>query len=128
MGFMSDLATLARVGGQSYDNLDVKGRMAAAKAQMDAFNHASAPIDPQAEARRVPARATVTSCAPTGVVVNFNPVVALELMVFIGGVALPVHTSSVVAQVHLPRVQPGSELAVSVDPADPSSLRIDWSR
>ncbi len=128
MGFLSDLATLARVGGESYDRLDVKGSMAAAQAQLDALNQASAPVDPQSEARRVPARATVTSCAPTGMVVNFNPVVALELMVVVGGVPLPVSTRSVVAQVHLPRVQPGASLAVSLDPADPSSLRIDWSR
>jgi hypothetical protein len=128
MGFLTDLATLTRVAGQSYDRLDVKGSMAAAQAQMNALNAASAPLDPQAEARRVPARATVTSCAPTGMVVNFNPVVALQLMVFIGGVPLPVSTTSVVAQVHLPRVQPGAALAVSVDPADPSSVRIDWSR
>ena len=127
MGFLSDLATLSRAGDQAYGSLDVKGRMAAAQAQMDAFNQAAAPVDPQREARRVPATATITSCAPTGVVVNFNPVVALELVVFVGGVPLPVSTTSVVAQVHLHRVQPGASLTVSVDPADPSSLRIDWS-
>jgi hypothetical protein len=128
VGFLTDLAQLTKVSSQSYDRLDVKGSMAAAQAQLDGLNQGYAPVDPQAEARRVPAQATVTSSAPTGMVVNFNPVVALELMVFVGGVPLPVRTTTVVAQVHLPRVQPGALLAVSLDPADPASLRIDWNR
>src|SRR3954451_23006301 len=127
MGFISDLAKLSRMSGEIYDGIDVKARMASAQAQLDALNQASAPADPRSEARRVPATATVRSCSPTGMVVNFNPVVALDLMVFVGGVPLPVSTTTVVAQVHLSRVQPGSTLTVSLDPANPASLRIDWN-
>lgn len=128
MGFLTDLAALTKSSSQAYDRLDVKGSMAAAQAQLDALNQMAAPVDPQSESRRISAIATVVALAPTGAVVNYNPVIALELTVFIGGAPLPVRTTTVVAQVHLARIQPGAKLWVTIDPANPDSIRIDWNR
>ena len=44
------------------------------------------------------------------------------------GIRMPVAHSSVVPRAERARVRAGSTLAVSLDPARPDSLRIDWAR
>ena len=58
---------------------------------------------------------------------NFNPVVELQLLVMINGIPMPVTRQETVMQIHLARCQPGANLKVKVDPADPNGLWIDWN-
>jgi hypothetical protein len=101
---------------------------------MDALNSAytmAAPqqVDPASEARRVDATATVQSALQTGMVVNMSQAISVTLLVMLpGGIPIPATTQILVPMLNLARLQPGAQLAVSIDPQLPASVRIDWTR
>ena len=133
MGFFGDLNKLRIQGEEMREKQDVKGDMANAKAKMDAMNaayKASAPqeVDPASEARRVDATATVQSASQTGMMVNMNQGVQVNLLVMVNGIPMPVTTLLMVPYLNLARLQPGAQLSVSIDPTIPESVRIDWSK
>jgi hypothetical protein len=133
MGFFGDLNKLRIMGEQQEANLDVKKTMGDAKAKMDAMNAAYAasapkPEDPASEARRVDATATVQSAQQTGMMVNMNQGVQVNLLVMVNGIPTPVTTMLMVPYLNLARLQPGAQLSVSIDPTVPESVRIDWSK
>ena len=133
MGFFGDLNKLRIQGEEMREKQDVKGDMANAKAKMDAMNAAYAaaapkPDDPASEARRVDATATVQSAAQTGMMVNMNQGVQANLLVMVNGIPMPVTTMLMIPIMNMARLQPGAQLAVSIDPQDPNSVRIDWSK
>ena len=133
MGFFGDLNKLRIQGEEMREKQDVKGDMANAKARMDAMNAAYAaaapkPEDPASEARRVDATATVQSAAQTGMMVNMNQGVQANLLVMVNGIPMPVTTMLMIPIMNMARLQPGAQLAVSIDPQDPNSVRIDWSK
>jgi hypothetical protein len=60
--------------------------------------------------------------------INFEQVIELDLTVIPDGLPpYPISLSQPVSPVNLARVQPGSTLAVKVDPADPASVWIDFT-
>jgi hypothetical protein len=64
------------------------------------------------------ATATVAAVRQGGAMVNYQPVVEIDLTVMVaGGMPYPATVSQVVQQVHLARLQPGNALRVKVDPA-----------
>jgi hypothetical protein len=133
MGFFGDLNKLRIQGEEMREKQDVKGDMNRAKSQMDAMNAAYAaaapkPDDPASEARRVDATATVQSAQQTGMMVNMNQGVQVNLLVMINGIPTPVTTMLLVPYLNLARLQPGAQLSVSIDPTIPESVRIDWSK
>ena len=133
MGFFGDLNKLRIQGEEMREKQDVKGTMADAKARMDAMNAAYAaaaphPEDPASEARRVDATATVQSAQQTGMMVNMNQGVQVNLLVMINGIPTPVTTLLMIPYLNLARLQPGAQLSVSIDPTIPESVRIDWSK
>jgi hypothetical protein len=74
-----------------------------------------------------PGRATVLGLTDTGVLVNFNPQVVLELSVTVGGhPPYDVQLSTAVPARHLSRLHAGSDVGVRVDPSQPQRLAIDW--
>ncbi|MCU1509626.1 MAG: hypothetical protein JWQ12_1891 [Glaciihabitans sp.] len=133
MGFIGNLVKLTAMGEEMRDKTDVKARMSEMQTKMDALNAsmaASVPqaVDPASEARRVLATATVSAARPTGLMVNFQPSVEIDLLVMLpSGAPMPVSTTVVVSQLNLTKVQPGTRLAVSIDPSEPASVRIDWA-
>jgi hypothetical protein len=71
--------------------------------------------------------ATIVAARQTGAMMNYNPVVDLELLVMMpSGVPMPVTKQEVVMQIHLARCQPGMRLNVKVDPNNINSIWIDW--
>ncbi|HEX4058241.1 MAG TPA: hypothetical protein VHX87_08000 [Galbitalea sp.] len=133
MGFFGDLNKLRIQGEEMREKQDVKGDMANAKAKMDAMNAAYAaaapkPEDPASEARRVDATATVQSASQTGMMVNMMQGVNANLLVMVNGIPMPVSTMLMVPIMNMVRLQPGAQLSVSIDPQDPNSVRIDWSK
>jgi predicted acyltransferase (DUF342 family) len=133
MGFFGDLNKLRIQGEEMREKQDVKGDMANAKAKMDAMNAAYAaaapkPEDPASEARRVDATATVQSAVQTGMMVNMMQGVNVNLLVMINGIPTPVSTMLMIPIMNMVRLQPGAQLAVSIDPQEPNSVRIDWSK
>lgn len=76
-----------------------------------------------------PGAATITAIADTGTLVNFNPQVVIDMEVAVEGQApYAVQITESVPQIHIPLIQPGNTIGVRVDPADPSSVILDWAR
>lgn len=70
-------------------------------------------------------RATVTARRDTGVVVNENPEVELELQVSVdGGPRYPVTHRQIISRLVTANFAPGSSVPVRVDPIDPQRLLI----
>lgn len=71
--------------------------------------------------------ARISSVRQTSMMVNNQPVLAFELLVEVPG--RPAYTATLrelVPFIRLAQVQPGSTLAVRVDPARPERVAIDW--
>jgi len=76
-----------------------------------------------------PARAVVRALQDTGMLVNFNPQVVLDLEVTVEGqVPYITRLTAPIPQIMLAQVQPGKALGVRVDRTNASSLAIDWSQ
>jgi hypothetical protein len=83
--------------------------------------------DPESEARRVNAIATVQSAVQTGMVMNMRQAVSAVLLVTLpDGLHVPVTTQVLVPMLNLSSLRPGARLPVSIDPQVPGSVRIDW--
>ncbi|MFB1297548.1 hypothetical protein ACAG24_018710 [Mycobacterium sp. pW049] len=78
----------------------------------------------------LPATATVEGVWTVGSYMNMSPVVRIQALVARDDGSPPYRAvfDEVVAQMHLARVQPGSTLAVHVDPQVPADMAIDWIR
>lgn len=121
MGFFKDLNSLAKKGREMQANMDVKATMADAQARMDALTAgaASVPLD---EATAVSAVATVVAARDTGMIINGLPAVEVDLMVLLpSGVPTQVTRSVNASPLIIPRLQPGSQVDVRLDPADPQN-------
>jgi hypothetical protein len=133
VGFFDDLKKLQDISAAQPD-IDVKGTMSKMQAQLDTANRAmaaSAPqtLDPASEARRVDAVATIVATRNTGMVVNLQPMVDIDLMVMLpSGVPIPVTTTLMISPAYLGRIVPGGQLQVTIDPTIPASVRVDWTR
>jgi len=125
MGFFTNFAKLTVMGFENLATMDSGKQLAQAQATMDALIAQNAMRTEVAEGF-VPATATVQRVTSTGVVVNDGVQVALELTVLLqGGASVPVHLTTVIPMVLVPRVQPGATLPVKVDPTNPSRLVLD---
>ena len=83
-----------------------------------------------AAARAMMAHTTVTAAAQTGALADTGPVIEIGLTVIPDG-ELPPYPATITQPVRallLERLQVGSHLAVEVDPDDPKSIWIDFSR
>ena len=75
-----------------------------------------------------PGRATITGFTDTGVLVQFNPQVVVDLTVAAGGGApYDVRLTTTVPPAQLARLEAGADLDVRVDPAEPQHVAIDWA-
>jgi hypothetical protein len=69
--------------------------------------------------------ATITAVRQTGMYVNENPQVEMDLQVTVDGIAPYAATHrQVIAQIAIPQFQPGATVPVRVDPFEPTSLII----
>jgi hypothetical protein len=106
---------------------DATARMAAATqsmaSQTQAINQAF-----DAAGGGVDATATINAARTVGVV-NFDPLLELDLTVMRDGMApYPATVRQVVPQMDLPRLQSGASVAAKVDPNEPSSIWLDMSQ
>lgn len=134
MGFFKDIKKLSDQGKELREQYPVQDQLANAQASMAQANQMMAQMAQasaqatQAMANGLDAYATVTTATQTGAMMNFNPVIDLELLVMMpSGVPMPVRRQETVQQVYLARCQPGSRLKVKVDPNNPNGLWIDWA-
>lgn len=100
---------------------DGQAKMAAATAMMAAQTQAA-----NASANGLDATATVVALRQGTAMVNFQPLVEIDLTVLAPGrPPYPVTVKQVIDQVSLARLAPGASVGVKVDPADPTSVWID---
>jgi hypothetical protein len=71
--------------------------------------------------------AVVVAVTDTGMLVNSDPVVMLDLSVTVdGGDAYAVRIRQIVGKLYVARLQPGATLPVVVDAQDPYQVTIQW--
>lgn len=133
MGFFKDLKTLNNQAKDLRVQYPVDQQIANAQNSMAQANAMMAQMAQGSMAATnamttgVDAIATVTAAQQTGAMMNYNPVVELQLLVTMpNGVPMPVTRQEMVMQIHLSRCQPGQRLKVKVNPANPNELWIDW--
>lgn len=147
MGVFASYFKVMKLTNEMEKNSDVKGDLARMQAGMNGANQALAtmtaqrrsaeraavdgPVDGPVDGRvdRIEVAATVTQFVPTGMVIAGRPVIELNLVVLLpGGIPLPVAHSTAIDPAQASRLVPGARIVVTLDPADPASLRIDWSK
>jgi roadblock/LC7 domain-containing protein len=134
MGFFKDIKKLSDQGKQIREQYPVSQQMANAQASMAQAsammaNMATASAGGvNAVANGVAAVATIVAARQTGAMMNYNPVVDLELLVMMpSGVPMPVTKQGGRAcRSTSARCQPGMRLNVKVDPNNINSIWIDW--
>jgi hypothetical protein len=132
VGFLKDLKKLNDLGRQAEASFDPAAMTASAQgslADLTAHMRQQVAAGQAVQATGVAGSATVVAATQTGALVNFNPVVRLELLVTVPGrPPYPAAVETVVPQIHLVRVQRGATVPVSVAAADPAQVLVDWSR
>lgn len=130
MAFFKSLRDLSKQSKEIQKNWDVGAQLEQAQASMAQANAmmASQTVAANAALNGVDATATVVAIRQGGAMVNYQPVVEIDLTVLAPGAPpRPVTVQQVVPQVHLPQVQPGSALKVKVDPANPDAVWINFA-
>lgn len=77
------------------------------------------------EARGEPGTAKVLRISSRGGGINDHPLVQFELEVTFRGQTYKGLTEAIISQLAIPRIQPGCEIKVMVDPEDRSSILVD---
>ena len=131
MGFLDSYFRLSAMSDEMAEKSDVGASLASMQSKLDGLNasmSASVPVvaDP---AKVVRAVASVSASRPSGAQVNGAMVVELELLVMLpAGVPLPVSQTTLVPPADLGRIHVGARLPVSLDPAVPATLVVEWTR
>jgi hypothetical protein len=129
MGFFKSVRELNKQGKEISRNWDVGAQLADAQSSMAAANQMMAQQTAAANiaATGLDATATVAAVRQGGALVNYQPMVEIDLTVMApGSPPYAATVSQVVQQVHLARLQPGASLRVMVYPATPASIWIDF--
>jgi hypothetical protein len=131
MGFFKDLRTLRKQGREAYRTFDPAAGVRQAK---EAMADAGRVMEQQAAAAALaangkPGTAQVNTARDTGTMMNLQPVVEIDLLVFLQGQPpYPITVSQVVPVAQVGRLVPGARLTVKVDRAAPDKIWIDWAQ
>lgn len=130
MGMFKSMRDLQKQANEINKNWDVGAQLEGAQASMQ---NAQAMMAQQTAAANLAATgldgvATITGVRQQGGMVNFQPILELDLTVVAGGrPPIPVTLSQPVEQIFLTRAQPGAKVAVKVDQNDPNLVWINWA-
>ncbi len=117
MGFMKDIRDLKKVSAEATKNFDPAAQMRAATAQMQ---QATAQSRLASSTNAVSAPATVVAIRDTGRMVNYQPMVEVDVLVTPEGAVPWPATVSTIGHGQLAGLQVGVRVGVRYDPADPS--------
>ena len=130
MGFFKSLHELNKQGNEISKNWDVGAQLADAQSSMagaqammaqqtDAANLATAGLD---------GTATINAVRQGGGMVNYQPILELDLLVMAAGrPPMPITVSQVVEQFYLGKAQVGNRVPVKIDPTNPQTVWINWA-
>ena len=130
MGFFKSLNDLQKQSKEINKNWDVGAQLADAQTQMANANALMAQQTAAANAATsgIEATATVAAVRQGGGMVNYQPIVEIDLTVMApGSPPYPLTVEQVVPQTQLAMLQPGASLKVKVDPNDSSAVWIDFA-
>jgi hypothetical protein len=127
MGFFKDLKRTTDQAKEIQKHHDVGAQLAGAKASMQGAQEMLAAQTAAANAAvdGIDGTATVTAIDNGGGMVNFQPLVVLELTVMVPDrPPYPATVKQAIAAPLLAQVQPGQTVAVKVDRADPAIVHV----
>jgi hypothetical protein len=130
MGVFKDIRTLTKQAKEIDKTYDPGAQMRAGRERMQQMNGWMAQQTEQAglATTGTPAQATITSTRDTGTLVNYQPVLELDLLVLLDGrPPFPVQVQTPVGPALLHRAVPGATVVVRVDPSDPRRAYVDWT-
>jgi hypothetical protein len=130
MGFFKSMRDLQKQSNEVNKDWDVGAQLADAQARMADANAFMAQQTAAANAATsgVDATATVAAVRQEGGMVNYQPIVELDLTVIAAGnPPYPLTVKQVVPQTQLAMLQPGASLKLKVDPNDPGAVWIDFA-
>jgi hypothetical protein len=131
MGIFKSMRDLQKQSDEINKNWDVGAQLADAQARMQDAQQLMAQQTAAANAATtgVDATATIVAVRQGQGMVNYQPIIELDLTVIgEGRPPYPVTVQQVVPQIHLAQAQPGAAVHVKVDPSNPESVWIDWTR
>ena len=130
MGFLKDLKKLSKQSKEVSKDWDPAAQIREASAAIEATTEmmaqqtAAAALAESGE----PATAQVNAARDTGTMANLQPVMEIDLLVFVEGQPpYPVTLRQIVPLAQIGRLVPGTRLPVKIDPADPGAVWIDWT-
>ena len=132
MGFFKDVRKLNKMGKEQYMNMDVGSSLQQAQASMTQAQQYMAQQTAAAETKLrpengVPGTATVTAVRPTGMLVDFQPVVEVDLLVAPEGRApYPTTISEQITVTNRMSCVAGRSVPVVVDAHDAAVVWVDW--
>lgn len=107
-------------------------RMAGALASMQQANavmaQQTAAFQAAADPAAVLGSAQILASRDTGMRMNLDPTLQLDLLVTLPGQPpYPATVTSTISMAFIGRVQPGATVAVRVNPATPATVHLDWT-
>ena len=134
MGFFKNLNKLTEQGDAMQQAMDVKAMNQDAMARMQDASNLMAHMTQQntiaaaLAANGVDGTASISAVRNTGSLVNYSPVLELDLVVMLPGrPPIPVTRRELVEQMFLGKAQPGNTLPVRANPDNPTELLLNWS-
>lgn len=130
MGMFRSMRQLQKQANEIQKNWDPGQQMQDGMARMQEAQQFMAQQTQAANiaATGVDATAMITGVAQTGAMVNFQPTLQIEMTVMQAGKPpYPASVTQVVEQIFLTKAVAGASVPVKVDPADPSSIWINWA-
>ena len=133
MGFLKDIRNLQKQA-EAMTPPEHRGTMGGFRAMRDGVAQANSVLgDLAAESQKAQhlmasgrvASATITAVRDTGMTINDNPTVELDLAVAVDGTdPYAVTHRQTISRIAIPSFQPGATIPVRVDPVDRTSLMI----
>jgi len=131
MGLFKNMRDLTKQAQVLQENMDVGAQLENAQSQMAAANEMMAQQTAAANAAvtGVDATAMIVEVRQGAAMINYQPMVEVDLTVMPAGLPpYPVTVKQVASMVQLPQVRAGATVHVKVDPNNPSTVWIDWTR
>lgn len=131
MGMFKSLRDLQKQSEEINKNWDVGAQLEDAQARMQDAQEMMAQQTAAANAAvsGADATATIVAVRQGNGMVNLQPIIEVDLTVLPDGLPpYPVTVKQVIPQIHLAQAQPGASVHVKVDPNNPASVWIDWTR
>ncbi len=130
MGMFKSMRDLQKQANEINKDYDPAQQMRDSKAQMQAANEMMAQQTAAANIAMngTAAKGSVVEVRQTGAMVNFQPMVEIDLNVMPEGLPpYPVTVKQVLEQIYLPKAVAGAMVNVKVDTEDPGTVWIDWA-